>query len=125
MNKTNLISNVLFFIFILRHVICINYTFTLCDFPDPKIMREVEKSDTYEKPFEDEIEESELQRERSSSETVYKAIVEPMHRSDNVKMIAVHSDRGDTAGVYIIAVVAGISAAATVGLIAFGIGWYK
>lgn len=31
----------------------------------------------------------------------------------------------DTAGVYIIAVVAGISAAATVGLIAFGIGWYK
>lgn len=34
-------------------------------------------------------------------------------------------DDGDTAGVYIIAVVAGISAAATVALIAFGIGWYK
>lgn len=31
----------------------------------------------------------------------------------------------DSAGVYIIAVVAGISAAATVGLIAVGIGWYK
>lgn len=31
----------------------------------------------------------------------------------------------DTAGVYIIAVVAGISAAATVGLIAVGIGWYN
>lgn len=31
----------------------------------------------------------------------------------------------ETAGVYIIAVVAGISAAATVGLIAFAIGWYK
>ncbi|KAF5281026.1 hypothetical protein FQA39_LY05231 [Lamprigera yunnana] len=30
-----------------------------------------------------------------------------------------------TTGVYIIAIVAGISAAATVGLIAFGIGWYK
>lgn len=34
-------------------------------------------------------------------------------------------DDSDTAGVYIIAVVAGISAAATVALIAFGIGWYK
>ncbi|XP_056635167.1 uncharacterized protein LOC130444148 [Diorhabda sublineata] len=32
---------------------------------------------------------------------------------------------GNTAGVYIIAVVAGISAAATVGLIAVGIGWYN
>lgn len=31
----------------------------------------------------------------------------------------------DSAGVYVIAVVAGISAAATVGLIAVGIGWYK
>lgn len=31
----------------------------------------------------------------------------------------------DTAGVYVIAVVAGISAAATVGMIAVGIGWYK
>lgn len=31
----------------------------------------------------------------------------------------------DSAGVYLIAVVAGISAAATVGLIAVGIGWYK
>ncbi|CAG9829882.1 unnamed protein product [Diabrotica balteata] len=31
----------------------------------------------------------------------------------------------DSAGVYIIAIVAGISAAATVGLIAVGIGWYK
>lgn len=32
---------------------------------------------------------------------------------------------GESAGVYIIAIVAGISAAATVGLIAFGIGWYN
>lgn len=31
----------------------------------------------------------------------------------------------DSTGVYIIAIVAGISAAATVGLIAVGIGWYK
>ncbi|CAH1123228.1 unnamed protein product [Ceutorhynchus assimilis] len=31
----------------------------------------------------------------------------------------------DTAGVYIIAIIAGISAAATVGLIAVGIGWYN
>lgn len=31
----------------------------------------------------------------------------------------------DSAGVYVIAIVAGISAAATVGLIAVGIGWYK
>lgn len=35
------------------------------------------------------------------------------------------SPQVDTAGVYIIAVIAGISAAATVGLIAVGIGWYN
>lgn len=52
----------------------------------------------------------------------------PEQKTDNsVKVVAVksHFDDGETAGVYIIAVVAGISAAATVGLIAFGIGWYK
>lgn len=32
---------------------------------------------------------------------------------------------GESTGLYIIAIVAGISAAATVGLIAVGIGWYK
>lgn len=35
------------------------------------------------------------------------------------------TEKLDTAGVYVIAVVAGISAAATVGLIAVGIGWYN
>ncbi|KAK9882388.1 hypothetical protein WA026_020911 [Henosepilachna vigintioctopunctata] len=36
-----------------------------------------------------------------------------------------NKDKNDITGVYIIAIVAGISAAATVGLIAIGIGWYK
>lgn len=46
---------------------------------------------------------------------------------DSVQVVAVQpqSPEGDAAGVLIIAFVAGISAAATVGLIAFGIGWYK
>ncbi|KAJ8959288.1 hypothetical protein NQ318_021973 [Aromia moschata] len=45
----------------------------------------------------------------------------------SVDVIAVKPSISDTdsAGVYIIAVVAGISAAATVGLIAVGIGWYN
>ncbi|KAF7281054.1 hypothetical protein GWI33_005238 [Rhynchophorus ferrugineus] len=44
----------------------------------------------------------------------------------DVEMVPFKPDvQTDTAGVYIIAVVAGISAAAAVGLIAVGIGWYK
>lgn len=35
-----------------------------------------------------------------------------------------HSTK-ETLGIYIIAIVAGVSAAVTVGLIAFSIGWYK
>lgn len=53
--------------------------------------------------------------------------IEQKQVDDSVQMVAVQptSPEGDAAGVLIIAFVAGISAAATVGLIAFGIGWYK
>lgn len=53
--------------------------------------------------------------------------IEQRQVDDSVQMVAVqpNSPEGDAAGVLIIAFVAGISAAATVGLIAFGIGWYK
>lgn len=49
------------------------------------------------------------------------------HRKEETDVVAVKPNLAhmDTAGVYIIAIVAGISAAATVGLIAVGIGWYK
>ena len=48
-------------------------------------------------------------------------------KDDQVEVVAVKPQlaTNESAGVYIIAVVAGISAAATVGLIAVGIGWYK
>ncbi|KAJ8964360.1 hypothetical protein NQ314_004971 [Rhamnusium bicolor] len=48
-------------------------------------------------------------------------------RNNGVVVVAVKHNVSDPdpTGVYIIAVVAGISAAATVGLIAVGIGWYK
>ncbi|GJQ78986.1 hypothetical protein Trydic_g148 [Trypoxylus dichotomus] len=66
---------------------------------------------------------------RISYTGAYQEIMDdPRERTDNgVKVVAVrpNSAETDTAGVYIIAVVAGISAAATVGLIAFGIGWYN
>lgn len=54
-------------------------------------------------------------------------VAEERQADDSVQVVAVqpHSPEGDAAGVLIIAFVAGISAAATVGLIAFGIGWYK
>lgn len=45
--------------------------------------------------------------------------------NDPVEVVAVHAQSQDMTGALAIAVVAGISAAATVGLIAFGIGWYK
>lgn len=46
---------------------------------------------------------------------------------DNIDVVAIKPQiaSGESTGLYIIAVVAGISAAATVGLIAVGIGWYK
>lgn len=48
-------------------------------------------------------------------------------RKDGIRVVPLRPimEDGNTAGVYIIAVVAGISAAATVGLIAVGIGWYN
>ncbi|XP_050311910.1 uncharacterized protein LOC126747375 isoform X2 [Anthonomus grandis grandis] len=52
----------------------------------------------------------------------------PTDQMDNreVQVVPVKPDQEeDSAGVYIIAIVAGISAAATVGLMAVGIGWYK
>ncbi|KRT83068.1 hypothetical protein AMK59_4757, partial [Oryctes borbonicus] len=65
---------------------------------------------------------------RISYTGAYQEIMDdPRERVDSgVKVVAVrpNSAETDTVGVYIIAVVAGISAAATVGLIAFGIGWY-
>jgi hypothetical protein len=47
--------------------------------------------------------------------------------NDQVEVVAVQPQlaNNESTGLYIIAVVAGISAAATVGLIAVGIGWYK
>lgn len=52
---------------------------------------------------------------------------ESRDRNDQVKVVAVppQTASSESTGVYIIAVVAGISAAATVGLVAVGIGWYK
>lgn len=49
------------------------------------------------------------------------------HRVGEADVIAIKPSMADidSAGVYVIAIVAGISAAATVGLIAVGIGWYK
>lgn len=46
-------------------------------------------------------------------------------RNDDVVAVRSQLQPPESAGVYIIAIVAGISAAATVGLIAVGIGWYK
>nr|XP_022905049.1 uncharacterized protein LOC111417099 isoform X1 [Onthophagus taurus]XP_022905051.1 uncharacterized protein LOC111417099 isoform X2 [Onthophagus taurus] len=64
------------------------------------------------------------------SDRISEVDVDEEHANEDdsaVKIVAVRPNVSDTdtAGVYIIAVVAGISAAATVGLIAFGIGWYK
>lgn len=51
----------------------------------------------------------------------------PAANKDHVDVVAIKPQiaSGESTGLYIIAVVAGISAAATVGLIAVGIGWYK
>lgn len=64
--------------------------------------------------------------ERIKPSVVTEAI-EPRPESSNVDIVPLKTsfDNGNTTGVYIIAVVAGISAAATVALIAFAIGWYK
>ncbi|KYB28385.1 hypothetical protein TcasGA2_TC034623 [Tribolium castaneum] len=53
--------------------------------------------------------------------------VENREKNDQVKVVAVKPQvtTREATGVYIIGVVAGISAAATVGLIAVGLGWYK
>lgn len=71
---------------------------------------------------------SEEVSDETTNEESTEQLAEPVPRSD-VGLDGVTVRRQppdeDTAGVYIIAMVAGVSAAATVGLIAFGIGWYK
>lgn len=64
-------------------------------------------------------------RGADESEEVEDVEIQPKSDS-SIDVVAIRPHKeDDTAGVYIIAIVAGISAAATVGLIAFGIGWYK
>ncbi|KAG5895232.1 hypothetical protein JTB14_003449 [Gonioctena quinquepunctata] len=55
------------------------------------------------------------------------AVKSSQQQNEGIEMVAVKPSvlDGDSAGVYVIAIVAGISAAATVGLIAVGIGWYN
>ncbi|CAG9856640.1 unnamed protein product [Phyllotreta striolata] len=62
--------------------------------------------------------------QQSLGEKLYQ---EQSSRDGGIQVVPVQPGlaEGDTAGVYIIAIVAGISAAATVGLIAVGIGWYN
>lgn len=63
--------------------------------------------------------------ERIKSSEVTEAAESRTDANVNIVPLKSSFEDGETAGVYIIAVVAGISAAATVALIAFGIGWYK
>ncbi|RZC39603.1 uncharacterized protein BDFB_006038, partial [Asbolus verrucosus] len=63
--------------------------------------------------FSEETDQVEMNPDRSTDESMDVVAVRPQLQN------------AESASVYIIAVVAGISAAATVGLIAVGIGWYK
>lgn len=62
----------------------------------------------------------------TTNKEIIEDVIEPAQRVDidGVTVRKQPTDE-DTTGVYIIAMVAGVSAAATVGLIAFGIGWYN
>lgn len=71
-----------------------------------------------------------VQIQHRTDESLYDRLdlgnVGKLGKPDDVVAVEIepHSNK-EVFGIYIIAIVAGVSAAATVGLIAFGIGWYK
>lgn len=71
-----------------------------------------------------------MQIQHRTDESLYDRLdlgnVGRLGKSDDVVAVEIqpHSSK-EAFGIYIIAIVAGVSAAVTVGMIAFGIGWYK
>lgn len=71
-----------------------------------------------------------VQIQQRTDESLYNRLdldnLRKLGKPDDVIAVEIqpHSSK-EAFGIYIIAIVAGVSAAATVGLIAFAIGWYK
>ncbi|XP_074035048.1 uncharacterized protein isoform X2 [Leptinotarsa decemlineata] len=111
--------------------------------PDPRFYRRINEPNGTDSPEEENqtdlqmktspnndlkmMQRSELPLENELGNDGKTELKSQQQKHEGVEMIAVQHGvlHRDSAGVYVIAIVAGISAAATVGLIAVGIGWYN